>query len=73
MIREFVKKQQAYTSCTSSIKVPRVECRGSCSGGLCCAPTRTRRRKIMFQCTDGSSFTEELERPVECGCSKCPL
>ncbi|XP_058852492.1 slit homolog 3 protein-like isoform X1 [Acipenser ruthenus] len=73
MIREFVKKQQAYTSCTSSIKVPRVECRGSCSGGLCCTPTRTRRRKIMFQCTDGSSFTEELERPVECGCSKCPL
>uniref|UniRef100_A0A8C4SD07 Slit homolog 3 (Drosophila) n=1 Tax=Erpetoichthys calabaricus TaxID=27687 RepID=A0A8C4SD07_ERPCA len=73
VIREFIKKQQAYTSCTSTSKITRVECRGPCSGGFCCAPIKSKRRKIAFECTDGSSFNEEVEWPTECGCSKCPL
>uniref|UniRef100_A0A8C6TUL4 Slit homolog 3 (Drosophila) n=1 Tax=Neogobius melanostomus TaxID=47308 RepID=A0A8C6TUL4_9GOBI len=29
--------------------------------------------KSGFRCTDGSSFSEEMETALECGCSKCPL
>uniref|UniRef100_A0A8C3RHA8 Slit guidance ligand 3 n=1 Tax=Cyanoderma ruficeps TaxID=181631 RepID=A0A8C3RHA8_9PASS len=68
---EVVRKQQGYTSCATASKVPRLECRGSCGGGQCCVPLRSKRRKFFFQCLDGSTFTEELERHVECGCSKC--
>uniref|UniRef100_A0A8C3RFD4 Slit guidance ligand 3 n=1 Tax=Cyanoderma ruficeps TaxID=181631 RepID=A0A8C3RFD4_9PASS len=71
IIREVVRKQQGYTSCATASKVPRLECRGSCGGGQCCVPLRSKRRKFFFQCLDGSTFTEELERHVECGCSKC--
>uniref|UniRef100_A0A803VV60 Slit guidance ligand 3 n=1 Tax=Ficedula albicollis TaxID=59894 RepID=A0A803VV60_FICAL len=68
---EVVRRQQGYTSCASASKVPRLECRGSCGAGQCCVPLRSKRRKYFFQCLDGSTFTEELERHVECGCSKC--
>uniref|UniRef100_A0A669PPJ3 Slit guidance ligand 3 n=1 Tax=Phasianus colchicus TaxID=9054 RepID=A0A669PPJ3_PHACC len=71
IIREVVRKQQGYTTCVTASKVPRMECRGSCSSGQCCVPLRSKRRKYFFQCVDGSTFTEELERHVECGCSKC--
>ncbi|XP_008947086.1 PREDICTED: slit homolog 3 protein-like, partial [Merops nubicus] len=72
IIREVVRKQQGYTSCATASKVPRLECRGGCGGGgQCCVPLRSKRRKYFFQCVDGSTFTEELERHVECGCSKC--
>uniref|UniRef100_A0A8C9N6W8 Slit guidance ligand 3 n=1 Tax=Serinus canaria TaxID=9135 RepID=A0A8C9N6W8_SERCA len=71
VIREVVRKQQGYTSCATASKVPRLECRGGCGGGQCCVPLRSKRRKYFFQCLDGSTFTEELERHVECGCSKC--
>ncbi|XP_010115358.1 PREDICTED: slit homolog 3 protein-like, partial [Chlamydotis macqueenii] len=71
IIREVVRKQQGYTACTTASKVPRLECHGSCGNGQCCVPLRSKRRKYFFQCVDGSTFTEELERHVECGCSKC--
>uniref|UniRef100_M3XL08 Slit guidance ligand 3 n=3 Tax=Latimeria chalumnae TaxID=7897 RepID=M3XL08_LATCH len=71
MIREVVRKQQGYASCTTASKIPRMECRGSCNNGRCCVPLRNKRRKYLFNCTDGSSFMEELERVVECGCSTC--
>uniref|UniRef100_A0A8C0EX02 Slit guidance ligand 3 n=1 Tax=Bubo bubo TaxID=30461 RepID=A0A8C0EX02_BUBBB len=71
IIREVVRKQQGYTSCATASKVPRLECRGGCGSGQCCVPLRSKRRKYFFQCVDGSTFTEELERHVECGCSKC--
>uniref|UniRef100_A0A3Q2P162 Slit homolog 3 (Drosophila) n=1 Tax=Fundulus heteroclitus TaxID=8078 RepID=A0A3Q2P162_FUNHE len=54
----------------------------SCSGrltcaaappGVCCGVTKTRRRKVVFRCTDGTSYSEEMETAVECGCSACPL
>ncbi|XP_069510402.1 slit homolog 3 protein [Ambystoma mexicanum] len=71
VIREVIRKQQGYTSCTTTSKVQRLECRGSCGSDQCCTPVRSKRRKYVFQCLDGSSFTEELERFVECGCSQC--
>uniref|UniRef100_A0A8C4NA20 Uncharacterized protein n=1 Tax=Eptatretus burgeri TaxID=7764 RepID=A0A8C4NA20_EPTBU len=37
----------------------------------CCSPTRTKRRRYTFRCTDGSSFIEEVEKVVQCGCDKC--
>uniref|UniRef100_A0A8C3L477 Slit guidance ligand 3 n=1 Tax=Chrysolophus pictus TaxID=9089 RepID=A0A8C3L477_CHRPC len=63
--------REGNTTCVTASKVPRMECRGSCSSGQCCVPLRSKRRKYFFQCVDGSTFTEELERHVECGCSKC--
>ncbi|CAL8333965.1 unnamed protein product [Lota lota] len=40
--------------------------------GPCCTPLRSKRRKYTFQCTDGSSFVQEVEKVVKCGCTKCP-
>nr|XP_028573326.1 slit homolog 3 protein isoform X2 [Podarcis muralis] len=71
IIREFIRKQQGSIACVSLVKVPRVECHGSCGNDQCCIALRSKRRKYGFQCVDGSSFTEELERHVECGCAKC--
>ncbi|XP_072487031.1 slit homolog 3 protein isoform X1 [Notamacropus eugenii] len=70
VVREVIRRQQGYASCATASKVPLMECRGSC-GSQCCVPIRSKRRKYVFQCTDGSSFVEELERHVECGCHKC--
>ncbi|KAG5852268.1 hypothetical protein ANANG_G00060600 [Anguilla anguilla] len=73
VVREQLKRHQGHKTCTSTGKVARAECSRACEGGLCCAPVKTRRRKVVFKCTDGSSFSEELETSVECGCTKCPL
>ncbi|KAI4890876.1 hypothetical protein NFI96_030905, partial [Prochilodus magdalenae] len=55
MIRDLLKRHMAHKTCTSTTKVPRVECpRG-------CTPTKSRRRKVSFKCSDGSSYSEELE------------
>uniref|UniRef100_A0A671S8F3 Slit homolog 1 protein-like n=1 Tax=Sinocyclocheilus anshuiensis TaxID=1608454 RepID=A0A671S8F3_9TELE len=50
-----------------------VECRGGCrpDSGFCCGGTRVRRRRYSFECDDGSSFTQDVEKTVECGCGKC--
>uniref|UniRef100_A0A4W5NCL2 Slit homolog 3 (Drosophila) n=1 Tax=Hucho hucho TaxID=62062 RepID=A0A4W5NCL2_9TELE len=45
----------------------------TCDAGFCCAPSKSRRRKVVFKCTDGSSYSEEMETTLECGCAKCPL
>ncbi|XP_015205363.2 slit homolog 3 protein isoform X1 [Lepisosteus oculatus] len=73
VVREVLRRQQGLKTCTSTSKVPRVECPSACRGGLCCAPVKTRRRRVVFRCPDGPSFTEELETPAECGCARCPL
>ncbi|KAJ8015241.1 hypothetical protein DPEC_G00024090 [Dallia pectoralis] len=73
VVRELLKRHQPYKTCTSTSKIPRVECHGACDGGLCCAPSKSRRRKVVFKCTDGTSFSEDMETPLECGCSRCPL
>uniref|UniRef100_A0A8C1GPI8 Slit homolog 3 (Drosophila) n=1 Tax=Cyprinus carpio TaxID=7962 RepID=A0A8C1GPI8_CYPCA len=71
MVRELLKRNMGHKNCTSTSKIAR--CPGVCRSGLCCAPTKSRRRKVSFKCSDGSSFSEEMETTVECGCTKCPL
>lgn len=70
VVREVIRRQKGYASCATASKVPVMECRGGC-GPRCCRPTRSKRRKYVFQCTDGSSFVEEVERHLECGCRPC--
>uniref|UniRef100_UPI00398EF0D9 slit homolog 2 protein isoform X1 n=1 Tax=Pristiophorus japonicus TaxID=55135 RepID=UPI00398EF0D9 len=72
-IRDYYQKQQGYAACQTTKKVSRLECRGGCDNGLCCGPLRSKRRKYSFECTDGSSFVEEVEKVVKCGCSRCSL
>ncbi|MGH0167412.1 UNVERIFIED_CONTAM: hypothetical protein FKN15_052811, partial [Acipenser sinensis] len=71
-VRDNYQKQQGYAACQTTRKVSRLECRGGCSNGQCCGPLRSKRRKYTFECTDGSSFVEEVEKIVKCGCTKCP-
>uniref|UniRef100_A0A667WW86 Slit homolog 2 (Drosophila) n=1 Tax=Myripristis murdjan TaxID=586833 RepID=A0A667WW86_9TELE len=75
-VRDVYQRQQGYAACQTQEKVSRLECRGSCQGGAggqgtCCTPLRSKRRKYTFQCTDGSSFVQEVEKVVKCGCTKC--
>ncbi|XP_041958708.1 slit homolog 2 protein isoform X2 [Alosa sapidissima] len=71
-VRDHYQRQQGYAACQTTEKVSRLECRGSCVGGQCCGPLRSKRRKYTFECTDGSSFVQEVEKVVKCGCTMCP-
>lgn len=77
MLREQLKRHQAMRTCTSTSRIPRMSCPRSCQAsappGVCCGVTKTKRRKVAFRCTDGSSYSEEMETALECGCSACPL
>uniref|UniRef100_A0A8C0R8Y5 Slit homolog 2 protein n=1 Tax=Canis lupus dingo TaxID=286419 RepID=A0A8C0R8Y5_CANLU len=70
-VRDYYPKQQGYAACQTTKKVSRLECRGGCAAGQCCGPLRSKRRKYSFECTDGSSFVDEVEKVVKCGCSRC--
>ncbi|EPY81129.1 slit 2 isoform 2-like protein [Camelus ferus] len=70
-IRDYYQKQQGYAACQTTKKVSRLECRGGCAGAQCCGPLRSKRRKYSFECTDGSSFVDEVEKVVKCGCTRC--
>uniref|UniRef100_A0AAZ3P2N5 Slit homolog 3 (Drosophila) n=1 Tax=Oncorhynchus tshawytscha TaxID=74940 RepID=A0AAZ3P2N5_ONCTS len=72
VVRDLLKRHQPMKTCTSTSKIPRVECPRACDGDFCCAPSKSRRRKVVFKCTDGSSYSEEMETTLECGCAKCP-
>ncbi|XP_036790169.1 slit homolog 2 protein isoform X2 [Oncorhynchus mykiss] len=78
-LRAVYQLQRGYSACETQEKVSRLECRGSCPEGAeggggsgCCSPLRSKRRKYTFHCTDGSSFVQEVEKVVKCGCTKCP-
>ncbi|KAM6221925.1 slit homolog 2 protein isoform 2-T2 [Rhynchocyon petersi] len=71
-VRYHHQKQQGYAACQTIKKVSRLECRGVCAGGQCCGPLQSKRRKYSFECTDGSSFVDEVEKVVKCGCRRCP-
>uniref|UniRef100_A0A8C5BRQ9 Uncharacterized protein n=1 Tax=Gadus morhua TaxID=8049 RepID=A0A8C5BRQ9_GADMO len=75
-VRDVYQRQQGYAACQTQEKVSRLECRGMGDAGqegTCCTPLRSKRRKYTFQCTDGSSFVQEVEKVVKCGCTKCSL
>uniref|UniRef100_A0A8C4EK45 Slit homolog 3 (Drosophila) n=1 Tax=Dicentrarchus labrax TaxID=13489 RepID=A0A8C4EK45_DICLA len=77
MVREQLKRHHPMRTCTSTSKIPRMDCPRSCQTaaptGVCCGITKSRKRKVVFRCTDGTSYSEEMETALECGCSKCPL
>ncbi|XP_038266910.1 slit homolog 1 protein isoform X2 [Dermochelys coriacea] len=63
--------QRGQAICQAARPVSWVECRGSCQGQGCCTGLRLKRRRFTFECSDGSSFVEEVEKASKCGCARC--
>lgn len=70
-VRDFYQVQRGYTICQTTRMVSWVECSGVCDAGACCASQRMKRRKYTFECSDGTSFSEEVEKTIKCGCVGC--
>lgn len=70
-VRDFHQVQRGYAICQTTRPLSWVECRGSCPGQGCCQGLRLKRRKFTFECSDGTSFAEEVEKPTKCGCAVC--
>ncbi|KAG6923210.1 slit guidance ligand 1, partial [Chelydra serpentina] len=70
-VRDHPQVQRGYALCQSTRPVAWVECRGACPGRGCCTGLRRKRRKVTFECSDGSSFVEEVEKASKCGCARC--
>ncbi|KAI2642989.1 hypothetical protein H4Q32_028902 [Labeo rohita] len=72
-VRDFHRVRRGEVQCRSTQPLSWMECRGGCrpDSGFCCGSTRVRRRRYSFECDDGSSFTQDVEKTVECGCGKC--
>lgn len=70
-VRDFYQVQRGYAICQTTRMVSWVECSGVCDKGACCASQRMKRRKYTFECSDGTSFSEEVEKTIKCGCVGC--
>nr|XP_033797142.1 slit homolog 1 protein isoform X1 [Geotrypetes seraphini] len=70
-VRDYHQVQKGYAICQTTRTVSWVECRGSCQSQGCCTGLRMKRRKYTFECSDGSSFVEEVEKAIKCGCAQC--
>ncbi|XP_048061947.1 slit homolog 1a [Megalobrama amblycephala] len=70
-VRDFYQVQRGYAICQTTRMVSWVECSGACDTGSCCASQRMKRRKYTFECSDGTSFSEEVEKTIKCGCVGC--
>ncbi|XP_044516143.1 slit homolog 1 protein [Gracilinanus agilis] len=70
-VRDFHQVQRGYAICQTTRPLSWVECRGSCLGQGCCTGLRMKRRRFTFECSDGSSFVEEVEKAIKCGCARC--
>lgn len=70
-MRDFYQVQRGYAICQTTRMVSWVECSGVCDKGACCASQRMKRRKYTFECSDGTSFSEEVEKTIKCGCVGC--
>ncbi|KAM8842768.1 LOW QUALITY PROTEIN: slit homolog 1b [Synchiropus picturatus] len=78
-IRDFHRLQRGSALCQTTKQFSWVECRGRCQAGAevpaaaaaCCSPLRVRRRRVTFECDDGTSLTQDVEKAVECGCKEC--
>ncbi|XP_056617252.1 slit homolog 1a [Triplophysa dalaica] len=70
-VRDFYQVQRGYAICQTTRMVSWVECSGVCDTGSCCASQRMKRRKYTFECSDGTSFSEEVEKTLKCGCVGC--
>uniref|UniRef100_A0A669DE99 Slit homolog 1b (Drosophila) n=1 Tax=Oreochromis niloticus TaxID=8128 RepID=A0A669DE99_ORENI len=77
-VRDYHRLQRGTVLCQTSKPFSWVECQGRCQAtaklditvASCCAPLRVRRRRLTFECDDGTSFTQDVEKPVECGCKE---
>ncbi|XP_041968519.1 protein slit isoform X2 [Aricia agestis] len=60
--------------CRSRRAVRGARCTGACAAApVCCAPRRTKKRKIRLVCPDGKKYTKEIEIVRKCACGKkCP-
>ncbi|XP_061385192.1 protein slit isoform X2 [Danaus plexippus] len=46
---------------------------GACPRATCCAPRKTKKRKIRLVCSDGTRYTKDIEIVRKCACGKkCP-
>ncbi|CAH0730501.1 unnamed protein product, partial [Brenthis ino] len=46
---------------------------GACARNMCCAPRKTKKRKIRLVCSDGTRYTKDIEIVRKCACGKkCP-
>lgn len=73
-VRDYHRVQRGPALCQTAKPFSWVECRGRCQAAAatsCCAPLRVRRRRLSFECDDGTTFTQDVEKPVECGCKEC--
>lgn len=70
-VRDFHQVQRGYAICQTTRPLSWVECRGTCPGRGCCLGLRLKQRKLTFECSDGTSFAEEVEKPTKCGCALC--
>uniref|UniRef100_A0A8C6P3I4 Slit homolog 1 protein n=1 Tax=Nothobranchius furzeri TaxID=105023 RepID=A0A8C6P3I4_NOTFU len=70
-VRDFYQVQRGYAICQTTRMVSWVECSGACDVGACCGSQRMKRRKYTFECSDGTSFSEEVEKTIKCGCVGC--
>ncbi|XP_049576546.1 slit homolog 1b isoform X3 [Syngnathus scovelli] len=74
-VRDYHRLQRGALLCRTSKTFSWVECQGRCQpegvSPTCCAPLRLRRRRISFLCDDGTSVTQDVEKPLECGCKMC--
>ncbi|XP_047039037.1 protein slit [Helicoverpa zea] len=43
---------------------------GGCAKGHCCAPRKTKKRKIRLICSDGTRYTKDIEIVRKCACGK---
>uniref|UniRef100_A0A668AHN3 Slit homolog 1b (Drosophila) n=1 Tax=Myripristis murdjan TaxID=586833 RepID=A0A668AHN3_9TELE len=66
VVRDFHRLQRGTARCQTSKPFSWVECQGRCQAG-----GEVRRRRLTFECDDGTSFTQDVEKPVECGCKEC--
>ncbi|KAJ8264517.1 hypothetical protein GJAV_G00150220 [Gymnothorax javanicus] len=70
-VRDFHQVQRGYTICQTTRMMSWVECSGRCATGACCGSQRMKRRKYTFECSDGSSFSQDVEKSIKCGCVGC--
>uniref|UniRef100_A0A672GIG5 Slit homolog 1 protein n=1 Tax=Salarias fasciatus TaxID=181472 RepID=A0A672GIG5_SALFA len=71
-VRDYHRLQRGTVLCQTSKPFSWVDsASSSAAAASCCAPLRVRRRRLSFECDDGTSFTQDVEKPVECGCKEC--
>ncbi|XP_072943224.1 protein slit [Epargyreus clarus] len=79
--KEATREYVTEGSCRSRRPVRGARCGKPSSGGsgqpcgraMCCAPRKTKKRKIRLVCADGTKYTKDIEIVRKCACGKkCP-